>query len=95
MKQTKSHNVNYIRLIPEFSMDILKYSGPASTFSMFQRIQILAYTLLLSKSIIHSNKRGETLHSLSTTKSFLIINLGLQKANCRLKITYIYKRGQK
>lgn len=37
MKKTKSHNVNYIRLIPEFSMDILKYSGPASTFSMLAK----------------------------------------------------------
>lgn len=31
------HNINYIRLIPEFSMDILKYSGPASTFSMLSK----------------------------------------------------------
>lgn len=53
---------------------------------------MLFLTLLLSQSIIPINQRGESLHSVISSKPFLIQYFVLQKENISLKIRYILKR---
>ena len=59
-----------------------------------QRIQIPVSNLLLSKSIVHINPRGETLHSIITRKPCLFSNLSLKMGNRILKIRDILRRTE-